>query len=188
MKMIGENSSELRAYIAGLREEENRNKLIGLIVIGSVIIALLATAVVYLLKKKSEEEYFDDWDEEWDDDDECCCEDDCCTCEECASSSHSLKSAVNSIVDGVMGGVVVAADKLSELSNKLADFVSEKLDERKENSTPAFKFDWSEDDESQECSGCQEGEDSCECAKEASAGDSDSALGADSGSDGDING
>lgn len=125
----------------------------------------------------------EDWNGE-----ECGCEDDCCTCEECASSSHSLKSAVNSIVDGVMGGVVVAADKLSELSNKLADFVSEKLDERKENSTPAFKFDWSEDDESQECSGCQEGEDSCKCAKEASAGDSDSALGADSGSDGDING
>ena len=62
MKNLSENSSELRAYIAGLREEENRNKLIGLIVVGSVLIGLLAAAVVYLLKKKSEEEYFDDWD------------------------------------------------------------------------------------------------------------------------------
>ena len=68
MKTLSESSSELRAYIAGLREEENRNKLIGLIVVGSV-----------LIKKKNENDSFDDWDDEWDDD-ECCCDDDECCC------------------------------------------------------------------------------------------------------------
>ena len=79
MKTLSESSSELRAYIAGLREEENRNKLIGLIVVGSVVIALLAPAIVYLIKKKNENDSFDDWDDEWDDD-ECCCDDDECCC------------------------------------------------------------------------------------------------------------
>ena len=41
MKSLQETNSELKAYIAGLKEEENKNKLICLIIAGSVIIALL---------------------------------------------------------------------------------------------------------------------------------------------------
>lgn len=85
---------------------------------------------------------------------ECVCEDDCGEC--CNSKdadckpNHDIKAAVNNIVDGVMGGIVVAADKVSELTSKLADFVSDKLDERKESSTPDFTFEWDDDDEAEE--------------------------------------
>ncbi len=46
-----------------------------------------------------------------------------------------------------MGGIVVAADKVSELTTKLADFVAEKLEERKDSEASAVSFDWNEEDE-----------------------------------------
>ncbi len=90
--------------------------------------------------------------------DECECEDDCCSCDECDDCGSGcevhvnpdIKAAVNSIVDGVMGGIVVAADKVSELTTKLADFVSVKLDERKASEVSSVSFDWDEEDDEDE--------------------------------------
>lgn len=83
---------------------------------------------------------------------ECVCDDNCGECHEMGEddkkSSHDIKTAVNSIVDGVMGGIVVAADKVSELTSKLSDFVAEKLDERKEAAAPDFTFEWEEEGDS----------------------------------------
>lgn len=79
---------------------------------------------------------------------ECVCEDNCGECYNMGGEekkpSRDIKAAVNNIVDGVMGGLVVAADKVSELSSKLADLVAEKLDERKEAEAPDFSFEWDE--------------------------------------------
>lgn len=142
------------------------------IALGIGAAAFAAGLAVSLFKKKDEAENIDIPDEEIDETegldecDECCCEDceawngdececedDCCTCDECDDcceeehSSPDVKAAVNSIVDGVMGGLVVAADKVSELSTKLADFIADKLDERKASEESSVSFDWDEDDE-----------------------------------------
>ena len=61
MKNLTETNAELKAYIAGLKEKENRNKLVGLVIAGSVIIALLVAGIVYLIKKRCDEECYDDW-------------------------------------------------------------------------------------------------------------------------------
>ena len=79
MKNLAETNSELRAYIAGLKEEENRSKLVCIIVVGAVLLTILTIGVVCFIKKKYDEECLDDWDEDWDDEDECdgecCCTD-----------------------------------------------------------------------------------------------------------------
>lgn len=76
-------TSDIKAYIAAMKEEENRGKLITAIVISVVIIGLLAAGIVYLIKTRSEDDDYEEWDD-WDDDndadeyecsDECCCTD-----------------------------------------------------------------------------------------------------------------
>lgn len=92
MKNLTETNAELKAYIAGLKEKENRNKLVGLVIAGSVIIALLVAGIVYLIKKRCDEECYDDWDDEWDDKyDECCCGDECCCTDEDVDKSVKVE-------------------------------------------------------------------------------------------------
>ena len=75
--------SDIKAYVAAMKEEENRGKLITIIAIGAVIIGLLTVGIVYLIKNNDDE--YDEWDD-WDDDNdsdeyeedadgECCCTD-----------------------------------------------------------------------------------------------------------------
>lgn len=88
MKSLESTNAELKAYIAGLKEEENRKKLICLVVAGAVIIALLVVGIVLIVKNKCDDDWDDEWDDDWDDDDfdedeaeadnlsgECCCTD-----------------------------------------------------------------------------------------------------------------
>ncbi len=126
-----------------------------------------AAALALSISKKSERSYDDEMDEDgcplnkcgdcdsWDGD-ECNCSDECddCDryspdgcCDECEESGVDMKTAVNNIVEGVMGGIVVAADKVSEVSTKLADYVASKLDERHESySTEPISFSFNDDD------------------------------------------
>lgn len=110
--------------------------------------------------------------------DDCVCEDDCSECEcdedceECdccidfediddeEDIGLEIKDAVNSVIDGVMGGIVIAADKVSELAGKLADTVSNKLVERQE----AAMFDMDDCDFEFDCD-CEECEDECCCGE-----------------------
>lgn len=158
---------------------------------GLGVAAATAGVVLSLAKKKNEEEVYDEFDLEEDlcegcEDEncdackceDCACEDDCSECEcdedceECdccidfeeddeEDIGLEIKDAVNSVIDGVMGGIVIAADKVSELAGKLADTVSNKLVERQE----AAMFDMDDCDFEFDCD-CEE----CECEDECCCG------------------
>lgn len=166
---------------------------------GLGVAAATAGVVLSLAKKKNEEVYDEfDMDEDLcegceaencdackcedcvceDDCSECECDEDCCECDcgidfedEEEAKGLEIKDAVNSVIDGVMGGIVIAADKVSELAGKLADTVSNKLVERQE----AAMFDMDdldlecdcEDCEDECCCGCGEAEEACEVVIEA---------------------
>lgn len=77
--------SDIKAYVAAMKEEENRGKLITIIAIGAVIIGLLTVGIIYLIKNRNDDDEYDEWDD-WDDDNdsdeyeedadgECCCTD-----------------------------------------------------------------------------------------------------------------
>lgn len=141
--------------------------------------AAAATAgIVISLAKKNEEPDFECDFEECGDDCECegCCEcvdcdeencEDCEACDCCEfcdeeeyTERPTVSDVLNSVVDGVMTGFVVAADKASELLTKAADYVSDKLDERKYGN-----IDDSEIDEEYEAY-CECDCDECECDEE----------------------
>ena len=109
--------------------------------------AALAVSVSKKAQKRSDYDYDDQWspDEEdflnkcdncdsWNGD-ECGCDDECGDCDKCVDNCEysdedepaDMKTAVNTIVDGVMSGIVIAADKVSEVSTKIADYVANKL-------------------------------------------------------------
>ncbi len=118
------------------------------VLIGLGAAAATAGIVISLAKKKEEPDFECDF-EECGDDCECegCCEcencdeedcEDCDVCDDCEfceefepTERPTAGDLLNSVVDGVMTGFVVAADKASELLTKAADYVSDKLDERK---------------------------------------------------------
>ncbi len=141
-------------------------------------VAAAAGVAVAIAKKKDDEaaKLADEFDLENDfddilDEEDCCCDCDCDDCDDCVffedgedeGKNVNLGTAVNSVVDGVMGGIVVAADKVSELCGKLADVVSNKLVERQE--ARLFEEDFDLDDECEcDCDDeCCCGE-CCECA------------------------
>ena len=81
MNLNNLSPSDMKAYITGLKDKEDKSKLVTVTVICSVVIALLVAGIVYLIKFKGCccDEY-DEYDDEWDDDDCCCGEEDCrCT-------------------------------------------------------------------------------------------------------------
>lgn len=71
---------EIRAYLEGLKEKENRSKLICVIIAATLVIAALVVGIVYFIKRK-DDDFYDDWDDDWKDEDyDCCCGDECfCT-------------------------------------------------------------------------------------------------------------
>lgn len=79
MNLSNLSPSDFKAYITGLKDEENKHKLIAVIVICSVVIGLLAAGIIYLIKSRGcdcDYDYDDDWDDDEScDDDECCCTD-----------------------------------------------------------------------------------------------------------------
>lgn len=155
------------------------------ILIGLGAAAATAGIVISLAKKKEEPDFECDFEESGDDCEcEGCCEcldceeencEDCDVCDNCEFCEEfepterlSAGDVLNSVVDGVMTGFVVVADKTSELLTKAADYVSEKLDERKYGSIDDFEIDeeyeaYCEADEcADECAcGC------CEACEEA---------------------
>ncbi len=154
------------------------------ILIGLGAAAATAGIVISLAKKKEEPDFECDF-EECGDDCECegCCEcldcdeedcEDCDCCEFCDEEEYAERptagDVLNSVVDGVMTGFVVAADKASELLTKAADYVSDKLDERKYGSIDDFEIDeeyeayYEADECADECDcGCC---DACEAVEE----------------------
>lgn len=145
------------------------------ILIGVGAAAATAGIVLALAKKKEEPDFecdfeCDDCDVEDCDclDCECadCDEEDCEDCEFCLEDDEVRPSAMdvlNSVVDGVMGGFVVAADKTSELLNKAADYVSAKLEER-HSACDCAEFKICDcDDFEDECDCCV---DACDCEDE----------------------
>ena len=156
-------------------------------VLAGLGVAAAAAGVAVAVAKKQDEEAAKaaeefDFENELDEileEEECCCgECDCedCDCDDCDDcvffdededdddKTVDLTAAVNSVVDGVMGGIVVAADKVSELCGKLADVVSNKLVERQESRLFEDDFDlddidFDECDCDDECC-CDE----CDCA------------------------
>ncbi len=158
-------------------------------VLAGLGVAAATAGVVLSLAKKKNEEAYDEFDLEEDlcegcedencdackcddcdcEDDcsECECDEDCCECDCCMDFEDDekggleIKDAVNSVIDGVMGGIVIAADKVSELCGKLADTVSNKLVERQE--AAMFDIDECDLDDCEEC----EDECCCECCGEA---------------------
>ncbi|MBQ8396301.1 MAG: hypothetical protein IJX54_04855 [Oscillospiraceae bacterium] len=161
-------------------------------VLAGLGVAAATAGVVLSLAKKKNEEVYDEFDLEEDlcegcEDEncdackceDCACEDDCSECEcdedceECdcyidfeeadeEDIGLDIKDAVNSVIDGVMGGIVIAADKVSELAGKLADTVSNKLVERQE----AAMFDMDDCDFDCDCEECED-ECCCGCCGEA---------------------
>ena len=131
--------------------------------------AAAAAALAISISKKSSTTYSDEMDSDetgrlnkcdgcdsWNGD-ECGCDDDCGSCSKCSDGSDlgdeeegsagiSMSGAVNNIIDGVMGGIVVAADKVSEVSTKIADYVATKLDERRDSYCEPISFSFDDDD------------------------------------------
>ncbi|MEA4968802.1 MAG: hypothetical protein VB119_05745 [Candidatus Metalachnospira sp.] len=83
--------SEIKDYLAGLRNEDNRNKFIAVIVMSSVIIGLLVAGIVYLIKCRYDECNCEDWDDEWDEEGCCCDENDCCCTDNDVDKSVKVK-------------------------------------------------------------------------------------------------
>jgi len=84
--------SDVKEYIAELRDKDNRNKLITVIVVGSVIISLLVAGIVYLIKSRYCECGYDDWDDEWDEEKCNCDSSDCCCNDSDVDSSVKVKT------------------------------------------------------------------------------------------------
>lgn len=83
--------SDVKEYLSGLKNEENKNKLIAVIVIGSVVIGMLVAGIVYLIKCRYDECNCEDWDDEWDDDECCCDENECCCTDSDVDKSVKVK-------------------------------------------------------------------------------------------------
>lgn len=83
--------TDVKAYLAGLKDEENKNKLITVIIVGSIVIGILVAGIVYLIKNKYDECDYDEWDDEWDDDECCCGDDDCCCTDNDVDNSVKVK-------------------------------------------------------------------------------------------------
>ncbi len=157
---------------------------------GLGVAAAAAGVAVALTKKKDDEdailaeEYdFENGLDEILDEEDIVCEECDCNCDECDCDCDfedceffdeaddkglEIKDAVNSVIDGVMGGIVIAADKVSELCGKLADVVSDKLVKCQEaalwDDEDDLEWDLDFDDEDEACDECC---DCAECAEDA---------------------
>lgn len=91
MNLNNLSPSDFKSYITGLKDEENKQKLVTIIVICSFVIGILVVGVVYLIKSRGCDCGYD-YDDEWDDDE--CCDDECCDDDECCCTDRDVDKSV----------------------------------------------------------------------------------------------